>query len=169
MWRIQLCLCKHHRPETPYSTQFSPPFFGRPRVFVFVFFLSFGCFQQSHSSSSTDNQSHHWLWWAKKKKKKKKMDPRIKFEQMDIFSLSRRKKRTYVLDWPLSLTYNLFLWEVFPHLPFFSPKVRYYSDFSETGVTCYTFSCLSTIEEHKQTSQLEPLCSESQFLSGSTP
>lgn len=79
-------------------------------------------------------------WWAVRKKKK--MDPRIKFRQMDIFSLSRRKNRRHVSDWPLSLTYNLFLWEVFPHLPSFSPKVRYYSDFSETGVTCYTFSCL---------------------------
>lgn len=49
-------------------------------------------------------------WWAKKKKK---MDSRIKFEQTDIFSSSRRKNRTHVSDWPLSLTYNLYLWKCF--------------------------------------------------------
>lgn len=174
MWRIQLCLGKHHRPETPYSTQFGPCFLsaGPKVVLFFVFFLCFVflIFLSVLFSVVTffflhDNQSHHWLWWAQRKKRKK-MDSRIKFEQVDISSLSTRKKRTYVSDWPLSLTHTLFLWEVFPHLPLFSPKVSYCSDFSETGVTCYTTSRLSTTEEHKQTSQLEPLCSESQFLSG---
>lgn len=88
------------------------------------------------------------------------MDSRIKFEQTDIFSSSRRKNRTHVSDWPLSLTYNLYLWEVFPHLPSFSPKVRSHLLHLQLSLTT---------EEHKQTSQLEPLCSESQFLSGSPP